>query len=260
MSAVQWSSGSDDVVEVSRADLLDWLALPESVRPRVEAVSGCLVLTGQGRLPYEGTPTWNGGLIGQTVAACGTDRCVRSSHQRFVWMTATEAERAARRRVLSLRAVTVEQPPPSSRPTPPPRRAPATLCSKGHPLDGENGYVVPGEGIRRCRTCQRERARERRARNPKPPRPPITHCPHGHEYVEENVFLDANGRRRCRTCRRERNRKADERRKVSAPRRVDLMSDEDRDWAERNSTPTRDPIMTQDWPVVRSDRPARRIA
>jgi len=30
-----------------------------------------------------------------------------------------------------------------------------------------------------------------------------THCPHGHEYTEENTIVyPSDGRRRCRTCRR----------------------------------------------------------
>jgi len=32
----------------------------------------------------------------------------------------------------------------------------------------------------------------------------ITHCPQGHEYTEENTFLDA-GKRKCRTCVRAKN-------------------------------------------------------
>ncbi|WP_280412590.1 RusA family crossover junction endodeoxyribonuclease [Nocardia asiatica] len=34
-----------------------------------------------------------------------------------------------------------------------------------------------------------------------------THCPHGHEYTEENTYLNARGSRECRTCRAERSRR-----------------------------------------------------
>ena len=27
-----------------------------------------------------------------------------------------------------------------------------------------------------------------------------THCPHGHEYTEENTYIDPKGSRRCREC------------------------------------------------------------
>jgi hypothetical protein len=36
-----------------------------------------------------------------------------------------------------------------------------------------------------------------------------THCPNGHEYTEENTYIDpGKGFRQCRQCRRERNRAA----------------------------------------------------
>lgn len=39
-----------------------------------------------------------------------------------------------------------------------------------------------------------------------------THCPHGHEYTEENTYVDpTHGRRNCRTCRTEASRKRRER-------------------------------------------------
>lgn len=34
-----------------------------------------------------------------------------------------------------------------------------------------------------------------------------THCKNGHEYVEENTYLDKKGYRRCRACARERNKR-----------------------------------------------------
>ena len=31
-----------------------------------------------------------------------------------------------------------------------------------------------------------------------------THCVHGHEYTQENTFINANGARECQICRKER--------------------------------------------------------
>jgi hypothetical protein len=39
-----------------------------------------------------------------------------------------------------------------------------THCKYGHPLSGENLYVPPGSGTRKCRECVRRRKREWRAR------------------------------------------------------------------------------------------------
>lgn len=38
-----------------------------------------------------------------------------------------------------------------------------THCPQGHPLSGDNLYVVPKTGIRHCRACDRERQAARRA-------------------------------------------------------------------------------------------------
>lgn len=35
----------------------------------------------------------------------------------------------------------------------------------------------------------------------------ITHCPHGHEYTENNTHIQQHGGRRCRACARERSRR-----------------------------------------------------
>lgn len=34
-----------------------------------------------------------------------------------------------------------------------------------------------------------------------------THCSHGHEFSDDNVWIDSTGARRCRTCRREAHRR-----------------------------------------------------
>ena len=39
---------------------------------------------------------------------------------------------------------------------------------------------------------------------PKKERPKKTHCPHGHEYSEENTSINPSGARVCKTCQRER--------------------------------------------------------
>lgn len=38
-----------------------------------------------------------------------------------------------------------------------------TYCPQGHPYSGDNLYVNPGSGRRRCRTCKRERERKPRS-------------------------------------------------------------------------------------------------
>jgi len=40
-----------------------------------------------------------------------------------------------------------------------------------------------------------------------------THCPQGHEYAGDNLYIDKRGRRFCRTCARERDRKRYQRKK-----------------------------------------------
>ncbi len=37
-------------------------------------------------------------------------------------------------------------------------RRPGTHCTQGHPYTPENTYVQPGDGRRRCRTCNHERS------------------------------------------------------------------------------------------------------
>lgn len=159
---------------------------------------GCLVVERPALVP-----SWLAAPPGRLLRQrCGHPLCLRPSHQG--WAVVSDAVLLREWQWWHRNDDRSEQRAPRRVAAPASPRTP--LCSKGHPLDRGNAYVVPGKGTRRCRTCQRERARERRARNPKPPRPTITHCPHGHEYTPENSFQDSKGRRRCRTCRRERNR------------------------------------------------------
>lgn len=44
------------------------------------------------------------------------------------------------------------------------QKARATHCLKGHPLSGDNVYILPKNNTRRCRKCNREFNRKRRAR------------------------------------------------------------------------------------------------
>ena len=76
-----------------------------------------------------------------------------------------------------------------------------THCPQGHEYTAENTLVLQGGG-RSCRTCMRDRMRERRGW-PRPV-PVITHCPQGHEYNDENTYVDKKGCRHCRACNRER--------------------------------------------------------
>jgi hypothetical protein len=42
----------------------------------------------------------------------------------------------------------------------------------------------------------------------------ITHCPNGHEYIEENTYISPNNGRFCRTCSKERARKYQQKRRL----------------------------------------------
>lgn len=116
-----------------------------------------------------------------------------------------------------------------------------THCKRGHELAGDNLYIHKGH--RHCLACKaaakrsaraaadpeelaRRRAADaeyaRRSRRKKaggdvgPVNGEKTHCPQGHPYDGENLFIQG-GARRCRTCVREANRRAYEKRKAKAP-------------------------------------------
>lgn len=100
-------------------------------------------------------------------------------------------------------------------------RQPVTECPAGHAYDDEN-VMINNRGHRECRACRRERATRRPTRSisrpgfigPRRPRTmPIQRktastrktksaCIHGHEYTEENTYVDTRLRRRCRECKR----------------------------------------------------------
>jgi hypothetical protein len=84
-----------------------------------------------------------------------------------------------------------------------------THCKHGHVLDGQNTYL--SFGSRQCRACKRKRkTMYRRRDNPNGTigkgsfNAQKTHCPKGHAYNEDNVFLKKkkNGTvsRECRAC------------------------------------------------------------
>jgi 5-methylcytosine-specific restriction endonuclease McrA len=74
---------------------------------------------------------------------------------------------------------------------------PKTHCPHGHPLIGDNLRAAHG---RQCKTCHRDRERERkRARGAKPLDP--SQCAHGHPYPENVRWVsgEPNG---CKLCHR----------------------------------------------------------
>lgn len=76
-----------------------------------------------------------------------------------------------------------------------------TECKWGHPLSGDNLYIVPSTGDRRCRACNKQQQRDfhagRRAIGALPPAE--ARCKYGHPYD-----VDSKGRWFCRECGRTR--------------------------------------------------------
>lgn len=98
-----------------------------------------------------------------------------------------------------------------------------THCPYGHPYAGENLYVDP-QGNRRCRACKLKARKEKRWREtgtrwsyraligPRRPNQNVTktHCPNGHPYSGENLYIDPKGNRRCRACKKDQRSKAEQ--------------------------------------------------
>lgn len=107
-------------------------------------------------------------------------------------------------------------------------------CKRGHPLSGDNVYIA--KGGRHCRKCKYARRKQwrtdnldkwreqdarqhRNARQAKAGGRAIianrakTHCPKGHSYEGENLYILPSGARKCRTCLREANLRAYRKRK-----------------------------------------------
>jgi len=79
-----------------------------------------------------------------------------------------------------------------------------THCMHGHPLANANLYRAKS-GARVCKVCLRERGRradhKRHGYLGNPPNAQKTHCPQGHPYDGENLYVASNGKRYCRACR-----------------------------------------------------------
>jgi CxxC motif-containing protein len=84
-----------------------------------------------------------------------------------------------------------------------------THCPRGHEYAGRNLYIG-NSGSRFCRECAKIHQAEFRARrrlaNPGRGRGSQwrdrTHCPRGHEYAGDNLYIRPGGARVCRACKR----------------------------------------------------------
>lgn len=76
-------------------------------------------------------------------------------------------------------------------------KSPATHCRKGHKYEGNE--APPNSRGYRCATCLRDSTPHRGL-----PNGAKTKCPEGHDYTDENTYIDSAGRRRCLTCKRTR--------------------------------------------------------
>jgi len=78
-------------------------------------------------------------------------------------------------------------------------------CKRGHELNEENAYTN-SRGHKYCKVCKRDSQREkhRAERGDKFGKPEYrvrTHCPHGHEFTNENTYTRPDGYKECRACR-----------------------------------------------------------
>ena len=100
-----------------------------------------------------------------------------------------------------------------------------THCPQGHPYRGDNLYSG-FNGDRRCRICSRVNARRGNARAKlkreaeqgyvSRANRTKTHCPYGHSYSGDNLYVDLRGKRCCRECSRRRLREHRARQKAIA--------------------------------------------
>lgn len=97
------------------------------------------------------------------------------------------------------------------------RRAVSDRCGKGHLYTPENTYIDP-RGRRSCRTCQKVRSREwLRIHNPGVFHGTETHCPQGHPYDGDNLYIiPSTGGRMCRQCKRDKGRESMRRKRARA--------------------------------------------
>ena len=87
-----------------------------------------------------------------------------------------------------------------------------THCGSGlHLWIDANIATRKSTGKRYCRPCAAEALRVYREahRKPKAPTPTKrTHCVHGHELTDDNVYIKQNGYEYCRTCHNEESRRS----------------------------------------------------
>lgn len=97
-----------------------------------------------------------------------------------------------------------------------------THCHRGHPLEGENLYRY-ADGHRACRACMRDAGRrhdhKRHGYLGNAPNAQKTHCPRGHAYEGENLYVASNGKRYCRVCTRAAGRRHDAKRRAAGGHR-----------------------------------------
>lgn len=85
------------------------------------------------------------------------------------------------------------------------RYAKATHCKHGHEFTPENTYLDK-DRHRSCKRCRIDQGREnRRAKAVLKPKIPHyqtvkTHCPFGHPYNGDNLYIKPDGARACRIC------------------------------------------------------------
>lgn len=97
----------------------------------------------------------------------------------------------------------------ASRHTPASINRAKTHCDRGHPLSGNNVRCYYGK--RSCYECHLATTNEARRQRKSAERPEgwerrywqteQTHCPQGHPYDGDNLYVTATGARQCKTCR-----------------------------------------------------------
>jgi hypothetical protein len=84
------------------------------------------------------------------------------------------------------------------------KRATETHCANGHAFEVV-GYYVAKAGTKQCRVCRNNSQRRLEGRPETDvvgvPNKEKTHCPEGHEYAGDNLYVHpTTGARRCLTC------------------------------------------------------------
>lgn len=97
------------------------------------------------------------------------------------------------------------------------RRAGQPKCKHGHDYTPENTYIDK-RGRRECRTCRRESNQAwTRAHHPGVRHGTETHCPQGHPYSGDNLYIvPSTGGRMCKQCKRDQSRESDRRKRARA--------------------------------------------